>query len=77
MKTIPYIDWQPIETAPKYEDEYIIGRIGKIGVLPCTWDADDQCWLSWNGFYERQFNKPFEPTHWIPLSPPEPPNGNV
>jgi hypothetical protein len=60
-------EWQPISTAPKDEDIYILAcREGsKIpGIL--GWDQDEG-WYWFNGM----FRDTTIPTHWMPL--PEPP----
>ncbi len=72
------MDWQPIETAPRDEDEYIVGRMG-ILVLTMLWDEDDAKWFTVNDFYERVSRyrpemRDWEPTHWTVLDDlPEPP----
>ena len=58
--------WQPIEIAPKDDDETILGAKGKIP-FAMRWASEDACWYTFNGWYEKFFKKQFEPTHWMPL----------
>lgn len=53
--------WQPIETAPKYEE---ILTLMKHGVLQGEWDGDVV-----RGYYSREME--WYATHWMPL--PKPP----
>jgi hypothetical protein len=69
-------EWQPIETAPKTEDEYGYGPpiLGWDGSYMTTvqWDPDSQeWWLIISGSYAEDCD--WTPTHWMPL--PSPPNG--
>lgn len=54
-------EWQPIETAPKYEE---ILTLMKHGVLQGEWDGDVV-----RGYYSREME--WYATHWMPL--PKPP----
>jgi hypothetical protein len=63
--------WQPIETAPRDEDVYILAmRAGAKVPFIASYDADFDNWYTFNGALEN-CNQKFEPTHWQPL--PEPP----
>lgn len=71
-------EWQPIETAPKGEDVWILTSTpGHAIPIVASWDEEDQEWVSFNMEYEKlnlKFGKPekWEPTHWQPL--PNPPS---
>lgn len=64
-------EWQNISTAP--EEEYVLVSVG--GVIPfvAMYDPDPGEWHSFNMHYEHTIqthtNKPFAPTHWMPLPP--------
>ena len=70
------MDWQPIETAPKDGESWIIAWDGKL-VLPLIWhDADEfetyTGWCSgskyWGGtLYDGVNEVSQQPTHWMPL----------
>lgn len=69
-------EWQPIETAAKDEDVWILGTSG--GKIPfvMAWDGYDDEWYTFNRHYETTLqphtNKPWQPSHWMPLpSPPK------
>lgn len=63
--------WQPIETAPRDEDVYVLAmRAGARVPFVASYDADFDNWYTFNGALES-CNQKFEPTHWMPL--PEPP----
>jgi hypothetical protein len=62
-------DWQPIETAPRGEDNEFLGFDGR-GV--------DRTWEGWTEddapVYVRQDWVRWHPTHWMPLpAPPKEP----
>jgi hypothetical protein len=64
--------WQPIETAPKDEDVYILAmRAGAKVPFVASYDADYENWFTFNGALENCGGGNFLPTHWRPL--PEPP----
>lgn len=67
------MDWQPIETAPKDGKTYFIGFAGKMAIS-CVWDDDDQKFVTWNYWYERDIGKDFNPTCWMPLPPTDQPS---
>lgn len=67
--------WQPIETAPKGDDDYIDlwTSLGE-RVTDARWNPDRQRWEHWDigGFDSMGWERvDGEPTHWMPL--PEPP----
>jgi hypothetical protein len=62
--------WQPIETAPKDEDVFILAkRAGAQVPFAASYDADFDNWYTFNGALENCGVK-FEPTHWMHLSEP-------
>lgn len=71
------MEWQPIATAPKDEDVYVLGLLAGAKIpFVMTWDADDGEWYTFNRHYETVIQphtkKPWRPSHWMPL--PQPPN---
>jgi len=64
------IDWQPIETAPKIDEEKILAVwLGSVEMA--SWCESVQNWQEWpNGDFPCCET---EITHWMPL--PEPPKG--
>jgi hypothetical protein len=71
--------WQPIEAAPK--DTLVLTLNASLPGAFVPWvgnfDSDEDEWHSFNLCYERAFGKqrPFAPTHWMPL--PSPPSGQA
>lgn len=61
------MEWQPIETAPKYKDILLIGSGGTQVVG--YWDDDDGWVCDYRG--KGNFNY-VDATHWMPL--PNPPS---
>lgn len=62
--------WQPIETAPRDEEVYILAiREGAKVPFVASYDADFDNWFTFNGALEACGQK-FEPTHWMPLPAP-------
>lgn len=78
-KTIPPMDWQPIETAPKNNTAlFYLARFDKDGTLvELDYDASWEYWQeSWelahiNGYDWRSANGIDEPTHWAYQEVPE------
>ncbi len=68
--------WQPIETAPKAEEDgddiWILAcRQGSKIPMVTTWDHDGGHWYTFNLALERlRVINPWEPTHWMPLPAP-------
>lgn len=63
-------EWQPIETAPKDENTYVLAcRAGSKIPAVLGWDGDGEegHWYWFNGV----FREDVIPTHWMPL--PDPP----
>lgn len=78
-------DWQPIETAPKEHEKWLLGYDGST-VIPIVWvnsAFDDEVeggrYSGWacagyewgNVLYKSVYKPDNPPTHWMPL--PEPP----
>ena len=63
---------QPIETAIQDEDIPILASgMGRVW-FQCTWDPEDQCWVTFNRYVESDLRQPtrvFKPTMWMPLPP--------
>ncbi len=61
-------DWQPIETAPKIEDQKILAfcPTGRHNIVVACWYFDE-----WNFSPSSEDYATLYPTHWMPL--PEPP----
>lgn len=78
------IEWQPIETAPKgeddmlllltpsHDDDYAISIVIGFWGLVDTWsDELGSAWLNWwEGLDENDIWTACNPTHWMPLPPP-------
>lgn len=68
MTTTPkYGEWQPIETAPKDGEAFVVYVPG-YGVGECYWGMlSESWWFRGNRWSEE--GDPL-PTHWMPLPPP-------
>jgi hypothetical protein len=59
------MDWQPINTAPKDEDIWLLGCVaGSKLPAPMSYDPDDG-WFPLNGIFKN-----WKPTHWMPIPTP-------
>ena len=56
------MEWQPIETAPKDGEEFMVWD-GARTTLAYWWSVG-RCW------WARDFNEELKPTHWMPIPPP-------
>ncbi len=57
-------EWQTMETAPKSIGEQFLASDGEC-VVPAEWTGDQFCWH--NITCHIDFNRWFQPTHWLPL----------
>jgi hypothetical protein len=68
-------EWMPIESADEEAEEYILATSNGKTVWMVTWDADDQRWVTFNHYMEKEpWYFGWQPTHWRPITPlPAPP----
>ncbi|MBT2300351.1 DUF551 domain-containing protein [Variovorax paradoxus] len=65
--------WQPIETAPKDDSEFLAYRRGEIAAAKCFIRDDGEMWSFGRQSAHRDVFPEIVPTHWMRLpEPPEP-----
>jgi hypothetical protein len=71
------MEWMPIETAPKVEDEDVLLLMGNGARTVGRWDTQPfhtkprPLWKTERGYlYGKAWDRENQPTHWMALPPP-------